>query len=81
MRSVRQEADERAAFPFPWRRLVAGLAVSAALTLAAVLLGDPAPIAGPTGPPSPMAAGVAWLTSILIACFGAAWWSVRSARS
>ena len=78
MRSVRREADQEAALPFPWKRLAASLAVSAALTLAAMLLADPpAPVS--TGPPEQMVSALVWLTTALVAALGVAWWSLRLA--
>ena len=78
MRSVRHEADREEALPFPLKRLAAGLALSAALTLVGVLFADPAPAPTPNGSPVPLTAGLAWLITSLTAAFGVAWWSVRS---
>ena len=81
MRAVRHEADHQAAIPFPWRRLAASLVVSAGLTLAAVLLGDPLPAPAPAtaGSLEPLAAPLAWLTAALVASLGVGWWSLRLA--
>ncbi len=85
MRSVRRQAAERRALPFPWPPLAAGLAATAALTVAGLVAAG-AGGGTPTGAGAPvsealvqLAPAVAWLTTALVGSFGLTWWSLRLA--
>ena len=79
MRSVRHQAADHEAMPFPWKQLAAGLAASAGLALAGVLAGGasaPAPLPELSGE---LVNALTWLSTTLVGCLGLGWWSVRHA--
>ncbi len=79
MRTVRTEAANRKAMPFPWQLLGGGLALSAGLTLFGVLSGAAPPDAALAEPPAYLTASLAWLSATLAGSLALAWWSMRFA--
>jgi hypothetical protein len=79
MTRVHEAESERAALPFPWSRLLAGLAVCSGLTLAAILLGPRPDLQelGRAAAAHGLVAAGPWLGVALVLAFLPTWWSLR----
>ena len=80
MAAVRREAAEQEGMPFPWRILLSGLGISAAVILAAILFGG----GGPLWPSTPDEMGgvsevLAWLSLTGLGSYVIVLWSLRLA--
>jgi hypothetical protein len=72
MRAVRLRVDEHEALAFPWRRLVPGLALCAAIIAVGLGAGSP-----PVRAEGLLAA--TWIPSVLAGSYALVWWSLRLA--
>jgi hypothetical protein len=80
MRAVRQHTDESEALSFPWRRLLPGLAVTALLVVAGLVMGPPSidsRAMAETLNRIALRQSAAWIPMTLVGSYALVWCSLR----